>query len=400
MIECGKFRRKIVLGILGVSWAAAAAAPAAEVPPAYRFLYDLLNRQLSVVERHFDGRTMAPSVPRYAAELLTANANQGEDILRPKAFQGSLLFIQRFKEMGIQAVWISLEYPMLLPEFPRHREYLDFYKRLAEAIRAQGMEVCMDLGAFFPPSEFSRVDWDYSGETIESFSRKARRQVELIIREIQPDFLGIFNEPDTQSNNTGLDFHVGNLHYFARTVLDGLDRGRTRIGLGAGTWSPIDVFEMIAAETSVDVIDLHLYPILGDLMTDQIDRIAALAAGHGKRLVFGESWLYKAGPDELQSNIAAWDKIFARDVFEFWTPLDERFISALMTICRVHDVSTCNFFWSQYFFGSLPYNMITAGMPTAHLMTLVRKVAVINLLNGTYSALGRAVLGLLRGAAH
>ncbi|NWG14902.1 MAG: hypothetical protein HXY20_15385, partial [Acidobacteria bacterium] len=47
-----KCRRKIVLGILGFSWTAAATAGAAEIPSAYRSLYDLLDRQLAVVERH------------------------------------------------------------------------------------------------------------------------------------------------------------------------------------------------------------------------------------------------------------------------------------------------------------------------------------------------------------
>jgi len=390
--------RPLILGLLAVLLAGSAAPQAAQpdVPRAYARLYSLLDRQLTAVERHFDRRGPVTSATVYTPELLSANSNTGENMLRPQAFQGSLLLVKRFKEMGFKAVWISLDYPMLLPEFPRAAEYLDFYKRVTAAVRAEGLGVCLDLGAFFPRGTFSQVDWDYSGETVESFSRKAREQVDIILREIRPDFLGIFNEPDTQSRNTGLDFNVANLRTFARTVLEGLDRGRTRIGLGAGTWSPLEVFEMIARDTTVDVLDLHLYPMSGDLMTDKIDRIAALASRHGKRLVFGESWLYKAGPGELQGNIAAWDKVFARDVFDFWEPLDGRFIAALMRICRAHDAAYCNFFWSQYFFAYIPYSPTTAGLPPDKLFALVRENAARNIVSGTYSGLGEAVIGLLR----
>ncbi len=390
--------RPFIAGLLAALLAGMTTSGAAQpdVPRAYARLYNLLDRQLAVVERHYGRPAPSASATVYTPELLSANSNQGELLLRPQAFQGSLLLLRRFKEMGFKAVWVSLDYPMFLPEFPRAAEYLNFYKRVVAAARAEGLAVCLDLGTFFPPGVFSQVDWDYSGETVESFSRKAREQVELILRELHPDYLGIFNEPDTQSKNTGLDFDVGNLRAFARTVLDGLDRGRTRVGLGAGTWSPLEVFEMIARETDVDFIDLHLYPILGDLMTDKIDRIAALAARHGKRLVFGESWLYKAGPGELQGNIAAWDKVFARDVFDFWEPLDERFIAALMRVCRTHDAAFCNFFWSQYFFAYVPWSPETASLPPARLFALVRESAARNILSGTYSGLGEAVIGLLR----
>ena len=369
-----------------------------DVPRVYARLYQLLDRQLTVVERHFDRRGPGTSATLFTPELLSANSNTGENMLRPQAFQASLLLLKRFKEMGFRAVWISLDYPMLLPEFPRAAEYLDFYKRVAAAARSQGLAVCMDLGAFFPKGTLSQVAWDYRGETVESFSRKARQQVETIIREISPDFLGILNEPDTQSRNTGLDFNVSNLRLFARTVLEGLDRGRTRIGLGAGTWSPLEVFEMIARDTSVDFLDLHLYPVSGDLMTDKIDRIAALASQHRKGLVFGESWLYKASPGELRSNIAAWDDIFARDVYEFWAPLDERFIAVLMRICGAHGAAFCNFFWSQYFFTYVPYTQATRGLPPAQLFAWAREDAAKNILSGTYSELGKAVIGLLRRA--
>ncbi|MDH4196655.1 MAG: hypothetical protein OEW05_04540 [Candidatus Aminicenantes bacterium] len=393
-----RMSRTLIIGLLIALFTGMPLPGAAQpdVPRAYARLYNLLDRQLTFVERHFSRRGPSMSTTLYTPELLSANSNQGEVLLRPQAFQGSLLLLRRFKEMGFKAVWVSLDYPMLLPEFPRAAEYLDFYKHIAAAARAQGLDVCVDLGTFFPPGVFSKVSWDYSRETIQSFSRKARQQVELILRELMPHFLGIFNEPDTQSKNTGLDFNVANLRTFARIVLDGLDRGRTRIGLGAGTWSPLEVFEMVASDTEVDFLDLHLYPISGDLMTDKIDRIAALAARHGKRLVFGESWLYKAGPGELQGNIAAWDKIFARDVFDFWEPLDERFIAALTRICRAHDAAYCNFFWSQYFFAYVPYGPATAGLPPDKLFALARENAARNILSGTYSGLGEAVIGLLR----
>jgi hypothetical protein len=379
---------------LGLLSGQAAAPP---VPDEFARLYKTLDAQLGVVERHL---AALPAPARaadtvFTAELLAANANRGEELLAPRVLQSTFLWIRRLKEMGFGGVWMSLMYPILDPKTPRQPEYVEFYKKVIAAARAQGMAVCLDMGTFFDTPVFSKMRPDYRGMALAAFAAGMHDMAALVLRDLQPDYLGILNEPDTQSRNTGLNLTPANFEAFAKIVLVGLDRGRTKLGIGAGTWSPPAYFETIARRIPVDVVDLHIYPIARDFMTGRIDAAVRLAAENGKGLVIGESWLYKAGAGEMGGDIASAAGIFRRDVFDFWTPLDARFIAAVMKLARTRGASYANLFWSRNFFGDLPYGPATRALTPEQAFAHLTLRAAPNFLNGGLTPLGAAVKKLL-----
>ncbi len=381
---------------LGLFFGQAAAPP---VPDEFANLYKTLDAQLGVVERHFSGSPkVAPAhgaAPIFTAELLAANGNRGEELLAPRVLQASVLAIRRTREMGFGGIWMSLIYPILDPKTPRQAEFVDFYRKVVAEARAQSLAVCIDMGTMFENPLFSKMHPEYRSLTLASFGAAMHDMAAVILRELKPDYLGILNEPDTQSTNTGLNLTPANLTAYARTVLAGLDRGATKIGIGAGTWSPPAYFEAIARDIPVDVIDLHIYPIAREFATGRIEAAARLAAENGKGLVIGESWLYKAGDGELGRGIASTPEIFKRDVYDFWAPLDARFIAAVMALSRARGVAYCNFFWSRSFFGDVPYGPDTRALSPEQAFARLAQRAAPNMVGGRYSPLGDAVRKLL-----
>ncbi|MDR7522455.1 MAG: hypothetical protein QN168_08330 [Armatimonadota bacterium] len=166
----------------------------------------------------------------------------------------------------------------------------------------------------------------------------------------------------------------------AQFVTNGLDRRGVRIGAGAGSWDDLAYFRSLAQHTSLDYLDAHIYPVNRDYVADRVFRIAEIARGSGKRVVIGESWLYKCRNSELTGNIAAAADLFARDVFGFWEPLDEGFVEVMGTLSHALKVDITSFFWSRYFFGYIEYNDRTRRLPPAELFRLANEAAARNML--------------------
>ncbi len=53
--------------------------------------------------------------------------------------------------------------------------------------------------------------------------------------------------------------------------------------------------------------------------------VQAAAQANNKAIIIGESWLYKISNTELSAG-THYIHIFPRDVFDFWIPLDIRFL--------------------------------------------------------------------------
>jgi hypothetical protein len=167
------------------------------------------------------------------------------------------------------------------------------------------------------------------------------------------------------------------------------------IGAGTGTWSSPDVARKLLDETSIDYLEMHLYPISKETMRHAIE-MARLARNHGKRVVMSEAWLYKAAPRELTSDIAANAEIFKRDVYSFWFPLDREFLKLLTSFAQRHQVAYVSPFWSTYFFSSLPYDRNTKNLSYGELTALNNRQAARNIDDGTFSALGDFYASLLQ----
>lgn len=356
------------------------------VPEEFRALYVELQRELEAFESAIGPPSGASRIV-FAAELLAANAHRGEALLTPKALTGSLVYLDALASLGVRGVKVYIGYPLLSPDFPRSQEYLGFYKRLAQEIRRRGMALLVATGAMFTDPDFSFVPIDYTGLTFERLKEGRRRVAQLIAREIRPDSLTVGNEPSTEAQNTGLRELRDPRRYaeLIRYVLEGLDRGSTEVGAGTGNWEDPAYIRLLAAIPELDYIDLHVYPIVRGTLPRAVE-LARIAKSHGKRVIVGEAWLYKVGAGELGQE--SWAEAFRRDVFSFWSPLDQKFLEVGVKLARAEGIEFLSAFWSKYFFAYLAYDEGTRELSYPELRERVDRAAARNILAGRLTPTG------------
>jgi len=300
------------------------------------------------------------------------------------------LTLDRLKEIGLGNVKFALHYPLLRPDFPRQAEYLAFYRQVAAEARLRGLQVMPHVTVLFSDTPFSPFRDLYRGLDLERFKREYRDMVRLIVRELQPDYLALLSEPDTHARLTGL--RPLNTPATMVEVIDfaltGLDRGRTKIGAGSGSWSPPAFAQALAERTTVEFIGIHVYPIT-DPMLDNARRMARIAHAHGKLAVIDEAWLYKELRPSGGNNVAAAAEIFRRDLPSFWQPLDRKFITVMLRLAEEERVSLVSFFWSGLFFSYLDYTPEFDRLPYAELTRHHNRAVYAALREGRLSEVGR-----------
>lgn len=319
----------------------------------------------------------------FSAELLAANGNQGETLLRQRQRQAVTVYLDRLVFAGARGVKLAVKYPLLVPGFPRWADYLEFFKWVGQEARRRNLKVLAQTTATFRDPTFSQVPIAsyYAGLTWERYRREKRQQIELVVREIRPDYLTIENEPRTQEANTGLRFTPDAMADLIQHVATGLDKQGVLLGAGAGTWDDLAYLQGLVRISGLDYLDLHIYPINRDFLVDRAFRLGDLAHRAGKRLIIGEAWLYKARDGDFGgAPVAAAAAIFARDVFSFWEPLDVAFIEMMGRLSHQLRSDFTSFFWSRYFYGYAEYGAATRRLPPVELFRLANLSAVENMM--------------------
>jgi len=384
--------------LLAASGTEQARSPA--VPPTYRDLYDALEARLSEAA-HLLGKPDPAFQPTFAVELTAANGNRGPALLEPQVRQGVIANLEAFKAFGATGVTVAACFPMFLKGFPRSEEYLDFYKFVVAEAHQRGYKVLFKVAEAFhdPVHGHLPVADFYKSLTPERYMRQKREMIEIALRELKPDYLTVSNEPDTAAMNTGLDFSPAHYVEYVQAFTKGLQRGQTKVGAGAGTWSPLEYWRRLAAETDVDYLDLHIYPINRDFLTRRPLEVAELARQHGKSLIIGEGWLYKSRDREIGPGGLSYVQLYARDVFSFWAPLDSEFIRVLGQYSRAHHVEYMSLFWVQYLFGYVEYTPELDQMTPGQLQQIGSRAAVGNILGKQLSPSGEEYRRAISGRA-
>jgi hypothetical protein len=333
------------------------------VPAAFQPLYDELQTRLQAAQSDFAARPAAGSPPSLVLELLAANGNRGEELLRPDTLDTTRLFLDRFKELGAAGVAVQIVYPLLALDYPRADEYLAFYRTVADEVRARGLTLIVATGAPFAGTEFSSLHVDYSGKTPENYLQERLEQAALIAREVQPDYLCLSEEQATERMLTGLDITTDDYFNFLSNAPSTIDPPRgVKLGAGSGSWEAPDLVQRLIGEASLDFVDIHVYP-LSSGFTDYLQVTADWASearAEGKEVIIGEAWLYKASAAELQSGVG-FQELFGRDVYSFWQPLDVLFMQTAIEVARATGIRYLSFFWSRYLFGYVDYDAVPAG---------------------------------------
>jgi hypothetical protein len=368
----------------------------APVPEEYQALYASLEGSLDsfsdYLSQHWDGSTGSTV---FAAELLVANGNRGDALLQPATMVSVSLYLDRLQELGVQGVTVAISFPLLSPDFPRSAEYLRFFQGVAQEVHRRGLKLLVETGPVFPDPQYSGVQVDFSRFTTQSYFQAKREQLLLIAREVQPDYLSISGEPTTEQTLTGLSFSPAEYAAFAQETADAIDRSAgILVGAGAGTWEDPAYIRAFVADTSLDFINMHVYPLRStsaDYLLRAVD-MAELARASGKKLVMDESWLYKASPSDVGK---PYQEIFPRDVFSFWEPLDIRFIEAIAGLAHYEGFEYVSLFWTNYFFSYLDYDETPKNLSPLELMNRANQAASTSILAGTFSGTGQAFQQLL-----
>ena len=360
----------------------------ARVPYGYRSLYNELNTKLESLRNSVAaGRDARKSDVNFGVELLVANSNRGEVLLTDRVFKAIRLTLDRLKDLGVHSIALSTQYPILTSSFPRAAEYRRFYSEVAQEIRRMGFKLIVEIGTTFREPEFSKLKVNYRGLTMKRFREGLKEMAAFIVTDMQPDYLTLFTEPGTQSHNTGLDFTVKNFGETVRHVARNLKHPGVRLGAGAGTWEDMAYFEALASIAELAYLDLHIYPIQRDFVMNRVMKVAAMAQRHNKSVSIGEAWLYKVSDRELGKISPV--KVFARDVFSFWQPLDIMFLETVISLSHKIEAEFSCFFWMKYFYGYLDYNSHTKKLTPQQRIKAVDSLAGRNILNNTLGNTGK-----------
>ncbi len=382
-------------------------APLAPVPREYQALFAELDGQLARFDRlvasRWDGQK-APVI--FSGEHLSSNGHLGLALLRPGHLDAALREVDRLQSLGVRAVTVQISYPMLYRPFFRRDEeyaaYLDFYRRLADAVHRRGLKLIVKTQALFSKGGWTSLDpgsW-YRRQTLAEYIQ-GRTQVALTIaQEVTPDYLSVVMEPDTEADQTGLPMNTSATSVrLVTAVLSALKSAGISgivVGAGVGTWHPqYKDFAQAFAGTNLDFIDLHVYPINRDFL-DRALTVAQIARQAGKRVAMTEAWLYKSGNAERGRDFTAVE-VFGRDAYSFWEPLDRKFLEVIVKFAHAQRLEFLSPFWTKYFYAYVDYEKAKSLDPR-QLLTLSTQEAGKALAAGTFTQTGLAYRALITGA--
>jgi hypothetical protein len=369
----------------------------AQVPAEYSQLYQSLSQGLDAWQQSLQQRSVTgATAPIFGAHLLVANANRGTALLEPSTMTAVDSSLDRLKQLGVQGVTITISFPLLNADQPQAADYLSFYATVARHVRDRGLKLSVEQHVAFSGTPFSSVPFDYTKLPFDQFVALDHRMSQLILDNIHPDFLTLLSEPDTFGSLTGYKqaSTPDGAAAMVGAVLAGLNRGQTKIGAGAGSWlQNAPQYDDAFARTSIDYIDLHIYPITP--ATIQVSQAVADAAkSAGKPVVLDEAWLYKVtgigGVDQeaLQE---------LRDPFSFWSPLDSRYLALLAQFARANNIAYVAPFWSTFFWAYVDYGPNTKDLQLAPLQQMTNQAVSQALRDGTFTDTGKAYSSAING---
>jgi hypothetical protein len=326
------------------------------VPQEYQDTYDTLQSQLSAFASVPTGN--APGDTVIASALEAADGNTlSPGVLATNRIATATTMVHAMKAIGETGVTVQVSFPLLVSSFPDSSEYTTFYGDIAEVVHNEGMTLTVEENPLFGNISSIPISSYYAGLTLQSYAAADRQMAQTIIDVMQPTFLSILNEPDTYTaviHQPGIDLNsAANGVQFVNMVMDGLQKNTTMVGAGTGTWTDPSYDQLLLAQTPVDFVDMHVYPIAQGDLTNMTEQVSASAAAH-KPIVMTECWLYKQSTDgsPVDSVQAAPDEQ-AVETFSFWEPLDEQFLTTMVRYARsngflvVSPFSTENFFAYQ-----------------------------------------------------
>lgn len=338
-----------------------------KIPPHFE---DLCQENQRVIENLKKSLSKLPNIPgqkQLSTEIPHSNSNRGPRLLGAQNWQETIQYLDQLNLMGFTAITLDVHFPLLYRPFHQsNREfeaYLNYYKNLVQAIRDREMSVLIESQTIFTQAEFSTlpVQEYYQSLSLEEYQQGRLDTLITIAKELKPDYLSVASEPVTEAELSGKAIgEYKDYLNFIEFLLQGMatNRSNFKLGAGFGTWEKeyLQFTKDYSQKLPLDFINIHVYPLVGGQAANllQISKSCKLSQ---KEIVIGEAWLYKARSSELNhsSDIATSSKIFSRDSYSFFEPLDRQFIDLMVYYSQKFPVSVLNLFWSHYFFAYLAY---------------------------------------------
>lgn len=364
---------------------------AASIPNKFQNTYEELDAYLTKFSEYLDENPRnSNSDVTFATELITANGNRGEELLSENGYIGNTMYLDQLEALGVEGVTIFMPFPILTDGYDRSDEYWDFYKRLGAEIKGRNLKLLIKVGPVFREKEISSLGVDYTNTSIDEYFAGKQRIAERVVDEIGPHYLTLANEPATEKAVLGKNVSEARIIQYINETVESIGSTNTLIGAGSGTWEPTSFIQNLSENTSLDYIDLHIYP-LASTNADYLVRaaeMAEIAKANNKRVIIGEFWLYKSAARELTS-VPTHVEMFGRDTFSFWAPLDQKMLETMTKFAEHSDIEFISPFWSKYLFAYVDYDRNWYRSPGA-LLRLADGEAVKNLLAKRFSVTGEA----------
>jgi hypothetical protein len=338
------------------------AQTAGSVPAQYQSQYATIQAQ-TLAFQAMAGSPASAGSTTVGVELLAANGNIGTGLLTAHAISGVESELDAARSLGIQGVTVCVSFPLLLPGTPDSSGYLSFYEQVAQQVRARGIVLSVEENPIFAGTPLTTLPISYSGLTLTSYAAEERQEAQIIIDDLDPQYLSLLTEPDTYSSV--LHVAIDTPAAATRAVTDeltGLNRGATLVGAGTGTSSSPAIDQSLLT-TSIDYLDVHVYPEApADLANLASDVSAAKTAG--RPLAMDETWLYKDFTDggfstdgTSRPGVDGAPNEMKDVSLSFWEPLDETYVAAMVIYVRSQGFSYVAFFdGSRCFFGYLTWS--------------------------------------------
>ncbi len=373
------------------------------MPALYQDLYNLLTTQIgtfdSTVKASWNG---APSGVLYTPQLQSANSNEYTNLLAPYYYtQLVLVELDGLRALGSQGVTVHIDFPILYQPFyvsnpSQYQQFVNFYRQLAVDIHARGMKMVVEatVGQPFAGNLAGAFTAFYKTLSWTAYLNARAQNTVNIAQLVQPDYMTVITEPDTESTyayqpnvNT-----VSGSTQLLQTILTAVNAAGVKnleIGAGAGTWiANFPQYMQSFAGTSVNFVDMHIYPVNHSDLMNVIAAVATIQAA-GKRPSISEAWEYKVRDNEL--GVLSTTQLYARDPFSFWEPVDIQFLQALSDFANSAHLVFLSPFWSHYFSAYLDYN-VAGLLPDATILQNSYTATASALAVGTITPTGRAWL--------
>ena len=343
----------------------------------------------------------------FGTELTTADCNRGPaTLLAPGTFAQVLTQLNAFALVGVQSVTTCIGFPILYQPFYQYngdpQDYVQvvaFYQNFVSEAHKRGLKVVIEASVLFPSVATDLPLTQYYATLSQAQVTAGWGQNALTIaQQVQPDWLNLCSEPDTQAALLGLSAEYTAQEFAgAIATITSLLRaagigGKPLIGAGIGNWQNNgSAYLQALLGAGTDYIDLHVYSANLNLLPLTVTYLDAARAA-GKRVAISEAWLKKVTDAQMQGSEFAIIQALSGDPydnFSFWEPLDSEFLGELVKLSYWKNLDYLSPFSFDWFFAYLDYNQY-GNATTAQQTTAINAAASAAMRAGQLSAVGQA----------